>query len=414
MNQQQKDLCADLVAIDTSHTKGRDGRETDNSSRDAVELITDRCEAAGFRVELFPYQLEGHLERVNIVATKGKGKPALALSGHYDTMPTDPTEWKSDPFSLEARKGKVYGLGACDMKLFLATAIVAGSRIGEDELQQPFALYFTNDEEIGCIGARRLVTFPSFQIADSIIIGEPTEMRIVVGHKGYIFFSIKATNQPDTHIRPGKAAKMIHHSSDDSKVGNILMGVLPQAIADLAEFRKVLKGEQDTRFDPPYATLNLGVIRLPAGASKSIIPTEFTLEADMRPIPGMDPDMLLRGLVSQMAATATKVHSPITNEQVVIEARELRLPSLPMLTEPASQVVLTARKVALDNGLPDGLNYVSYNTEGGIFNSHGAQTIILGPGCIKQAHYKDEFVNEDYLDNWVVDFYESAIRHICC
>jgi acetylornithine deacetylase len=112
-------------------------------------------------------------------------RSGLALSGHMDVVPAAEEEWESDPFVLRDDGERLYGRGTCDMKGFLAVALnVAREARG---LKAPLVLVLTHDEEVGTVGARRLVeTWPAAaSLPRQAIVGEPTGLTVVRMHKGF-------------------------------------------------------------------------------------------------------------------------------------------------------------------------------------------------------------------------------------
>ena len=167
---------------------------SDVSTRDIADFVSNVLEVEGFSIEQQIYRDGRSIEKVNVIARKcPNGEPVrLALSGHLDTVSYDDKQWHSNPLDLTERGGRFYGMGVCDMKSFLALAMCAGMRISKDDLRHPFALVFTSDEEVGCVGAKRLVKEKG-RIADMFVIGEPTGFTPVILHKGCIFLPSTTT-----------------------------------------------------------------------------------------------------------------------------------------------------------------------------------------------------------------------------
>jgi len=292
-------LAEKLVSFNTVSQK--------SSTREIADFVSNYCENAGFIVEQYPYQnnKEG-LEKVNVIVRKGGKKSKLCLSGHMDTVPFNPNDWNTNPLKLTKMGDKYYGMGITDMKLFLAIAMKAGEEVSEHELKYPFSLCFTSDEEVGCLGARKL-TRKNVQIADLIIIGEPTEMTPLNLHKGYIFLRIKLK---------GKTG----HASDPKKGASVVELALIQVLQKLFEFKNILSEIIDKRFYPPYPTMNIGVVTTDNQESgkksaKNLIADFCKIELEIRPLPGQD-SKELHHILKQII---TKEISTIKNIDVQIE-----------------------------------------------------------------------------------------------
>ncbi len=380
-------LAEKLVGFDTVSQK--------SSTRKIADFISNYCEKAGFIVEQYPYQnnKEG-LGKVNVVVRKGGEESKLSLSGHMDTVPFNPSDWNTNPLELTEMGDKYYGMGITDMKLFLAIAIKAGEAISEHELKYPFSLCFTSDEEVGCLGARKLIR-QNVHIADLIVIGEPTEMIPLNLHKGYMFLRIKLK---------GKTG----HASDPKKGASVVDLALIPVLQKLFEFKNNLAEITDKRFYPPYPTLNIGVVTTDNQESgkksaKNLIADFCKIELEIRPLPGQDSGELYRVLKQIIIQEI----SAIKDSDVQIEFG--RAPTPPMETNEKSEIA-----IAVNNVSGEKMQSVCFNTEGGVFNEQGAQTIIWGPGSIHQAHKPREFVDIQYFQPEITYKYIRLIRSICC
>jgi len=380
-------LAEKLVSFNTVSQK--------SSTREIADFVSNYCENAGFIVEQYPYKnnKEG-LEKVNVIVRKGGKKSKLCLSGHMDTVPFNPNDWNTNPLKLTKMGDKYYGMGITDMKLFLAIAMKAGEEVSEHELKYPFSLCFTSDEEVGCLGARKL-TRKNVQIADLIIIGEPTEMTPLNLHEGYIFLRIKLK---------GKTG----HASDPKKGASVVELALIQVLQKLFEFKNILSEIIDKRFYPPYPTMNIGVVTTDNQESgkksaKNLIADFCKIELEIRPLPGQD-SKELHHILKQII---TKEISTIKNIDVQIEFG--RAPTPPMETDEKSEIAIAINGVSGKE-----MQSVCFNTEGGVFNEHGAQTIIWGPGSIQQAHKPREFVDIKYFQPKIINQYIRLIKSICC
>ena len=110
----------------------------------------------------------------------------VVLSGHTDVVPVDGQPWDTNPFAVTEKDGRLYGRGTCDMKGFDALALWALVEAHHRGVERPLQLALSYDEEVGCTGAppmiaRMLEVLPK---ASAVIVGEPSMMQAVTGHKG--------------------------------------------------------------------------------------------------------------------------------------------------------------------------------------------------------------------------------------
>ena len=153
-------------------------------------------------------------QKANLLATIGPNVPGgVVLSGHTDVVPVDGQPWTSDPWTLTPKGDKLYGRGTCDMKGFLALALAASPDFLAAGLKRPIHLAFSYDEEVGCLGAPDLIAeiAASVPAPSAVIVGEPTGMEAVSGHKGIASFRVTITgheaHSSQTHL--GVSANMV-------------------------------------------------------------------------------------------------------------------------------------------------------------------------------------------------------------
>jgi acetylornithine deacetylase len=368
---------------------------SDETSRPIADWVSNTLADAGFRIEQHVYRVKG-VEKVNVVAVKGgEGRPALAFSGHLDTVSYNEREWSSNPLDLVERDGRFYGRGTCDMKGFIALAMEVGMRMPARELRRPFGLIFTSDEEVGCVGVRRLVERRE-PLAENIVIGEPTNLVPFILHKGYIYVRIWLRGVGG-------------HSSDPDKGKNVVMLALPHVLARLNELRDALRNVRDDRFAVPFATLNVGVVTTNVDektgkktSEKNIIAKECYIDLDVRPLPGQDVDETVRALREHVARDGSL-------GGVQIEVHLARAPTPPFETKPASPIVTSVEEIFGNRATS-----TSFNTEGGVLNKSGCTCVVCGLGSIEQAHQADEFVEASFFKDDVANKYEALVRRFCC
>lgn len=354
----------------------------DQGNRAVVERLAGWLEALGFACDLRP--LPGASRKANLVATLGRGDGGLVLSGHTDTVPYDEGLWASDPFRLTERDGRLYGLGSCDMKAFLALAIEAARDLRAGDLRQPLVILATADEESGMDGAKALVEAGA-RIGRHAVIGEPTGLAPVRLHKGVMMEGVRIVG------RSG-------HSSNPA-LGVSALDAMAKVLPELVAWRDELAGRyRDARFEVPYPTLNLGCIH--GGDNPNRICPSAELHLDLRPLPGMSNEAL-------RAELRTRLEHLLADFPGRLELRSL-FPGQPALeTEAGAEIVAAARQLT---GTEPGA--VAFGTEGPWLQHLGMDVVVLGPGDIAQAHQPDEFLAMDRLQP-TVELLRGFIRRFC-
>src|SRR6185436_1763023 len=274
---------AELVAIDSVSSR---------SNAAIISYLQQRCESRGLLVRTYPHVDGSGESKINLVAQTSVCVPAqtpqveacatveLALVGHTDTVPYDPA-W-TDALHLTEDDVKLFGRGACDTKAFIAAALTAIESIDLAKLERPLALVFTADEEIGCLGAKRLAAAKPFR-ARYAIVGEPTSLQPMRAGKGYCLAEITIHGREAHSAYPHLGASAVFRAA---RLLNEIEGIAERINAD-----------RHQAFDPPYTTLNVGLIN--GGTAKNVVAggCRFTLE--WRPVPGQRSDQVLN-LVTQV------------------------------------------------------------------------------------------------------------------
>lgn len=317
--------------------------------------------------------------KANLYATLGPGVAGgVVLSGHTDVVPVDGQAWSSDPFVLTRRGDRLYGRGTCDMKGFLALALAGAPHFVRGA--RPVHLAFSYDEEVGCLGApsmiRELVRDLPAPLA--VVVGEPTSMEVVSGHKGISTWRVTVTGH-EAH------SSLTHLGVSANMVAVRLMNRL----ADLAEELERTADPQSP-YCPRHATLTIGVIN--GGTAVNILARECAFVFDLRAQAGIDPDAVVAPFIAECArvGAAMAARFPGTGVEVV---RRSQTPSF--APEPGGPAELLVRRLAGDNGPA---RVVSYAAEAGQFQEAGYSVVICGPGSIEQAHQPDEYVEVSQLE----------------
>jgi acetylornithine deacetylase len=356
-----------LVAFDTT------------SSRSNLELIGwVREYLAGYGIAaLLSSAAEG---KANLFATIGRaGQGGVVLSGHTDVVPVAGQEWRSDPFRLSERDGRLYGRGTADMKGFLALVLALVPEAAGRELKTPLHLAFTHDEETGCFGAPALIRALPEGTARPLmaIVGEPTSMQIANRQKGCSFFRTRITG------RDG------HSSAPDRGVSAIAAAA--EIIAEIGGLHAESRGRArpDSGFDPPHTTLSVGTIA--GGTAVNIVARECAFEWDLRNIPDDDAAELKARLDRFIASDLLPRMRAVYPEAAVETDVVVAVP--PLLPEPGSPAEELARRLTGANKT----GTVSFATEAGLYQQAGIPAIVCGPGSISVAHKPDEFITRAEL-----------------
>lgn len=334
----------------------------DQSNKGVIQLLESWLSSQGFQCEVMP--LPDQPNKFNLIATLGSGDGGLVLSGHTDTVPYDKGRWKSDPFKLEEREQKLYGLGSCDMKGFFAIVIDTVQQMQLSNLKQPLIILATADEESSMSGARALVEQGSLK-ARYALIGEPTSLTPIYAHKGIMMERIQVTGQSG-------------HSSNPS-LGNNALDAMHDVMSELMLFRQQLKANyRDASFVIDYPTMNFGCIH--GGDNPNRICGRCELEFDLRALPGMSN----QALMAEIAEILPRIEEK-TGTKIQLNSLFPDVPSFYTSTE--SDIIkacetLTNRQAST----------VAFATEGSFLNQMGMETLILGPGSIDQAHQPNEFM----------------------
>lgn len=333
-------------------------------------------------------------KKVNIVAVLGSSNDdftsvPLALSGHMDTVPFKESNWKHKPLKFALVGSKYYGRGACDMKTAIAMYIKAAEEISITSLKKPLAIIISADEEIGCQGIRHLKKErPDILAIPNIVIGEPTSFCPMYMHKGYIYIIIE--------LRGKKGG----HSRDPEEGNNVIEEALIPLLRCLKSFKDILKTTIDNRFNPPYPTMNIGVLRTSDSAAKNKIANYLRMELDIRTIPEQDTKELFD--ILKLACSRA-----IDNPNISLSISFGRHPTSPFVSNEKSKLAQFASKLS---GYT--LGGVPFNTEAFAFT--GKNCIIWGPGSIMQAHIPDEYIDAKFIiDPKYVNMYAEVIRNFC-
>ena len=309
--------------------------------------------------------------KANLFATCGpKVEGGVILSGHTDVVPVDGQDWSSDPWTVREADGKLFGRGVADMKGFIALALAFVPRFVAGRL--PVHLALSYDEEVGCQGAPAMIARMAKDIPPPrlAIVGEPSLMGIITGHKGIAVHEVSVR---------GHAAhsSLVDHGISANAVA---VGLMHELLA-LAE---ELRADPDNGFDPPQATLTIGVME--GGTASNILAGHARFQFDLRCPPGEDAAAILAPFKARCEALDAELKSRFPDAGVQVEQHAGTPPMTPQGSEDA---VAFVRALTGENSPP---GQVAFAAEGGQFQAAGFPTVICGPGSIEQAHQPDEWI----------------------
>ncbi|MEL6600141.1 MAG: acetylornithine deacetylase [Pseudomonadota bacterium] len=322
-------------------------------------------------------------EKASLYATVG---PATAggtiLSGHTDVVPVDGQAWMTDPWTLTEREGRLYGRGTCDMKGFCATALALVPQMLSADLKRPVQIALSYDEEVGCLGAPPMIAHMRAHTppAATAIIGEPTMMQVVNGHKGIWGLM--------THVEGFEVhSSLVHTGVSAVMTAARLIGWLDGQMA--ANKAAWINHPERIAYDPPYTTLHVG--RIEGGTAHNITARRCAFSTDIRVIPGEDLDMWFDRYIAEVKRVEAEIRAVRPEASITVDVIS-RTPGCQPEQDGAAETL--ARQMTGDNGQ----HKVAYATEAGQFQEGGYSAVICGPGSIEQAHQPNEYITVDQLD----------------
>lgn len=348
-----------------------------DSNLDLIDYVRAELEPLGFTCRLAPSE-DGR--KANLYASIGpEDVPGIVLSGHSDVVPVEGQDWSSDPFVMRKADGKLYGRGSVDMKGFIAACMSLAHDLDASKLTAPIHFAFSYDEEVGCLGVRRLIdmlegfaTRPRF-----CIVGEPTSMQVAVAHKGKDGAKVSCTGLEAHSSLAPNGINAIHLAID-------LINEIRAIQKDVAE-----TGAKDGDYDVPYTTLHVG--KIAGGEALNIVPNLATFEFEIRNIADEDPSVLMdriRDAAERIEKEAKKVFAGAA----IDFAPGISYPALN--TPPDAEIVSFVKSLTGGNSTTK----ISFGTEGGLFDQRlQIPSVVCGPGSIAVAHKPDEYIEETQL-----------------
>jgi acetylornithine deacetylase len=319
--------------------------------------------------------------KANLLARVGPSvEGGIVLSGHTDVVPVSGQAWTSDPFVLAERDARLFGRGAADMKGFLALALAAVPDLLAAPLTRPVHLAFSYDEEVGCFGAPAMIEAIVRDLPRPAlcVVGEPTSMEVVGGHKGVAVWQVVVTGREAHSSQPHLGVSAIVEATR-----------LMAALADLAE-RLEREADPASPFEPKGATLTIG--KVAGGEAANILARDCRFTFDFRAAAGVDPELALADFFALAGRTDRAIKTRAPEGGVAIQ-KLADVPALSLDIEDATEAFV--RSLAGDNGPR---RAVSFAAEAGQFQRAGVPTVICGPGSIDQAHRPDEYIELSQLE----------------
>ncbi|MBI3445861.1 MAG: acetylornithine deacetylase [Magnetospirillum sp.] len=371
------DMIERLIALDTTSYK-TNLRLIDYASKTLTEL--------GASVRL---TWDEHRHKANLFATIGDPTiPGIVLSGHTDVVPVDGQDWSSDPFQLREQDEKLYGRGTADMKSFIAIALALAPEFAAAKLRMPIHYAFSYDEEVGCIGVRRLIDdLANLPVRPLLcIVGEPTDMKAVIGHKG--------KKSVRCHVEGHECHSALNHRGVNA------VEIAAEMVTRLRTMQRRIRelGPFDSGYQPPYTTVHTGTMS--GGTALNIVPKSCSFEFEIRNLPDHDPEELMaeiRGWAQDLVPEMLEI-SPASG---ITMDEHNSTPGLGM-----DEMDQAVRLVCALSGSNE-TSKVAFTTEAGLFQRAGVPAVVCGPGSILQAHRPDEFITLEQVSRC-----ESFLRRL--
>ena len=316
-------------------------------------------------------------EKANLYAVVGPNvEGGVVLSGHTDVVPVKGQAWDTDPFVVTEKDGKLYGRGTCDMKGFNALGLALVPDMLAADMKRPVQIALSYDEEVGCLGAPFMIAEMAEKLpkASAVIVGEPSLMQVVSGHKGAIGFM--------THIKGFEIhSSLMHQGVSAVMTAARLVEWLRQRFE---ENMAATPNDIDAMFEPPFTTLHVGVIK--GGSATNITALDCEFSCDIRCPASQDPMEWYERYLAFVKEVEAEIQAIQPSASITVVARDVN-PALKPETEGAAEEL--ARRITGDNGS----HVVSYGTEAGQFQREGYSVVVCGPGSIDQAHQPNEFIS---------------------
>ena len=345
------------------------------SNLELIDFVEDYLKGHGVESHRV-YDATG--QKANLYAVVGPNvEGGVVLSGHTDVVPVKGQAWDTDPFVVTEKDGKLYGRGTCDMKGFDALGLALVPDMLAAGLKRPVQIALSYDEEVGCLGAPFMIDEMVGKLprAAAVIVGEPSMMQVVTGHKGAIGFR--------THVHGFEIhSSLMHQGVSAVMVAARLVNWLRETFeAEQAKAPNAI----DAVFEPPYTTFHVG--RIQGGTANNITAKDCTFFTDIRSPASQDPMAWFEKYMEFVRTVEAEMQAIVP--ETSIEVTPPGEPNPALKPEENGVAEALARRITGDNGT----HVVSYGTEAGQFQREGYSVVVCGPGNIDQAHQPNEFVS---------------------
>ena len=379
MSEAATDMIARLVGF---ATVSRD------SNLALIDYVSNYLADLGVQSRLVP---NADNSKANLFATVGPMVDGgVVLSGHTDVVPVVGQPWDSDPFTVTDKNGRLYGRGTADMKSFYAIALAMVPEMLERGLARPIHFALSYDEEIGCLGAPAMIARIAAELPAprAVVVGEPTDMRVVTAHKSISSFETVVTGHE------------AHSSQTHRGVSAVMVAArLITFLEDMARENAAGTASQ-TAFEPPFSTIHVGTVS--GGTATNIISRECRFSWDMRCIPEDDPKHFVDRFYRYCDDEILPAMRGIAPAAAIVTTPSCSVPALRPESDGAAESLVRSL-----TGLNDS-DAVAYAAEAGQFQQAGFSTVICGPGSIDQAHQPNEYIEKSQV-NACIDFMHRLI-----
>ncbi len=332
-------------------------------NRPVIEYAAGVLRGVGWSMREVVYRDAAGVEKVNLIAAPSgqdvnSREVELAFVCHTDTVPYA-ADWASatEPYLQD---GMVHGCGACDVKGILA-CLLAAAESCDGRYVDRLRIVLTADEEVGCVGACRLLHDGEIR-ARRMVIGEPTSLHVARAGKGYCLARLTFTGREAHSALPEMGASAIFAAA--------------RMIVVLEELAERLKDERNDLFEPPYTTLNVGTIQ--GGTAKNIIPGRCEFLVEWRPVPGDDLVLAtIEGLIEDFHAADEDFRCSI---EVLRQQAGFEIGGDAALVKTIEEA--TGRAATS----------IPFGSEASVFASVVDEIVVFGPGDMRTAHSDRECV----------------------
>ncbi len=306
------------------------------------------------------------IEKINLIAAppgQSSREPVadLAFLCHTDTVPPA-RGWAAacEPFTHD---GALHGCGACDVKGFLACLLAAVSEPPDTVYRDGLRIVLTADEEIGCLGAHRLLAQGMVR-PRALVIGEPTSLHPARAGKGYCLGEMTVSGVEAHSAHPDHGRSAIYHAA--------------RVIQAVEKFAEQSAQAADPFFDPPHTTINIGTIA--GGTAKNIVPGECRFLIEWRSLPGQSQEYVPDG-IHDLLAKIKPAYPDFQCDFTVLRRQS------GFETRADSALILRMEQLTGRDSIS-----IPFGSEASVFASVAEEIVVFGPGDMRTAHSPRECV----------------------